>query len=81
MSDDKASETFQRQMDLFLRSSPLIPPPIPTRCEDCAEFHIISDDLVYCVKCSYPIAGEKIQFNSAVKELTRRGFISRLLGR
>lgn len=81
MEDDKDSAEFQERMNLFLKSSPLVPPPIPTRCEDCTEFHIIADDLVYCVKCSYPIAGEKIQFNSAKKELTRRGLLSILLGK
>jgi hypothetical protein len=77
MSDDK---DFQVQMDLFLRRSPLIP-PLPTRCVDCSEFHIIADDLVYCVQCSYPIAGEKIKLESSKQELSRRGFLSILLGK
>jgi len=78
MSDDR---NFQVQMDLFLNHSPLVPPPIPTRCADCSEFHIIADDLVYCVTCSYPIAGEKIKLESVKQELSRRGFLSFIFGR
>jgi hypothetical protein len=81
MSDDKESSEFYQQMDLFLRNSPLIPPPIPTRCEDCTEFHIIADDLVYCVTCHYPIAGEPVKLETAKQELRQRGILSRLFRR
>lgn len=78
MSEDKDSAEFRERMDLFFRCSPLMPKP--TRCDDCAEFDIIADDLVYCVTCHHPIAGEKIQINSANKE-SKRSILSILLGR
>jgi len=78
MKRHDSGELFRENMTLFLRNSPLIP-PIPTKCEECSEFHIISDDLVYCVHCHYPIPGEKIQREPILPQVTRRSFLSYIL--
>lgn len=48
------SKVFQERIGLFLRCSPGIPAPIPTKCDKCEDYHIIAKDLVYCVVCHHP---------------------------
>lgn len=48
------SKKFEEDMGIFLRCSPIIPPP-PAKCERCVEVHIIAKDLAYCKLCHHPV--------------------------
>ncbi len=49
------SESFQSKMSLFFRASPLVAKI--DKCDKCFEYHIVSDDLIYCTQCHYPMEG------------------------
>lgn len=71
------SKKFQDGMNLYLRSSPIIPPP-PDKCIRCESFHTIGGSVTYCKVCHHPPSEEVEERNSGIHAIKREGIAARL---
>lgn len=78
MCEKEDSKKFQEMMSLYLRSSPIIPPP-PEKCPRCDDYHTIGGQMLYCKVCHHP-KEEPVSDIEAVKPGIAARLWSRVVG-